>query len=108
MQRRRERARSSPRAQSGAMARTDYSTRGNKDALSIQGTAESAELKNALEVGGQPLQRGGIIYTATFTFHEGRQPRVKVKSRGRYLPHGRRPFTFNREAVGLPKRPKAV
>ena len=24
----------------------------------------------------------GIIYTVTFTFHEGRQPRVKVKSSG--------------------------
>ena len=39
-----------PRAQRGAMARTDYSTRGNKDALSIQGSAVQSE------VGGQPLE----------------------------------------------------
>ena len=38
------------RAQRGAMARTDYSTRGNKDALSIQGSAMQSE------VGGQPLE----------------------------------------------------
>ena len=40
------------RAQRGAMARTDYSTRGNKDALSIQGSAVQSE------VGGQPLEEG--------------------------------------------------
>ena len=32
------------RAQRGAMARTDYSTRGNKDALSIQGSAVQSEV----------------------------------------------------------------
>ena len=41
-----------PRAQRGAMARTDYSTRGNKDALSIQGSAVQGE------DGGQPLEEG--------------------------------------------------
>ena len=52
----------------------------------------------------------GIIYTATFTFHERRQTRVKVRSSGRDLPHVRRPFRGRSpsiEAGGRQQRPEA-
>ena len=70
----RERARP-PRAQSGAMARTDYSTRGNKDALSIQGTLLGRKKRFALEVGGQLLEKTSSYEVCNSTCQAARQVR---------------------------------
>ena len=51
-------------------------------ALSRKSITTDSFLNGQLGLLREVVELGCIIYTATFTFHEGRQPRVKVKSSG--------------------------